>query len=251
MTQAGPGERLPRSIDGLFDIAYAGYVANIGLYLALAALIFAVYVGIEFAPWPADGVAQSVAYYVAPLIVDGLLVAAVALGIGVRIGGKDVARGALLAAAFDRWLPVLGTLTLTNYFISYTIDLGALGDTRGAWQLFAPLFWLAWGAMALSAPIAALSSDRPALAIFTSFARAIAVSLRVQNAGRLCLISFAAVLPLLLQRLILDTLQQHAVGHAFFWASAPIDALTTGPLAALQTVFALDFVRRGPSTSSR
>ncbi len=42
-------------------------------------------------------------------------------------------------------------------------------------------------------------------------------------------------------------LTQHHVPRPFFWSDVPIDALTIGPLAAIQTAFALDFVRRmGP-----
>lgn len=244
MTEAGPGERLPSSVDGLFELAFAGYVQRIGLYLALAAGVFAVYVAIEFLPFPADGIARQAAYIAGSLIADALLVGAVAFGIATRIAAKEASWRAILGAALDRWLPVMGALTLTNFFVSYTADLGALGPDRGPEQLFAPFFWLMWGAMALSGPVAALSTDPPTLAIVTGFTRAVAISLRLQNLPRLCLVAFAAVVPLLLGEIVFDVLQRHGVAHSIFWANAPIDALATGPLAALQTVFALDFARR-------
>jgi len=250
VTEAGQGERLPSSVDGLLELAFAGYVQRIGLYLALAAGIFAVYVAIEFAPFPPDGVAREAAYIAGSLVADALLVGAVAMGIAARIAGKPLTSRAVLGAATDRWLPVMGALTITNFFVSYTSDLGALGPDRGPFMFAAPLFWLLWGAMALSGPVAALSSDPPALAIVTGFARAVAISLRLQNLARLCLVAFAAVVPLLLGEIVYDLMHQHGIGHALFWANAPIDALATGPLAALQTVFALDFARRGRSTSS-
>jgi hypothetical protein len=36
--------------------------------------------------------------------------------------------------------------------------------------------------------------------------------------------------------------------HVSFWANLPIDALSVGPIAAIQTAFALDFARRARAT---
>lgn len=245
MNAAGLEERLPPSPGGLLDLALAAYAERAWLYLLLALVIFAVYAIIEFVvPAGKDDATRIAAYTIAPLFTDSLLISAVALGVGTRVAAKSASTRQVMSAALERWLPVMGALTIANFFVEVTLPYGGLGVERDPVVLFtAPLMWLLWGAMWLAGPVAALNGDRPTIAIVTGFGRALFLSLLPANLGRLCLIAFASIVPLLLQQMIFDLLHQRGVAHAAFY-STPVDALFTGPLAALQTAFALDFARR-------
>ena len=61
---------------------------------------------------------------------------------------------------------------------------------------------------------------------------------------RLCVLAAILILPSVLQTVLQNVLVQQHVARAFFWANAPIDALTIGPMNAMATTFALDFARR-------
>ncbi len=108
----------------------------------------------------------------------------------------------------------------------------------------APAVWLLWGILALAAPIAALDGKRAGLAVFDGLWQSLALSMRPANVGRLCFIAFVSIVPSLLQSLGADLAIQHHVARPIFWSAIPIDVITVGPLAALQTAFALDFARR-------
>jgi len=57
-------------------------------------------------------------------------------------------------------------------------------------------------------------------------------------------LSFATVVPTMLESMLVDALQRRGAGHVFYLANFPIDVLVVGPLAAVQSIFALDFARR-------
>ncbi len=247
MTAAGD-ERLPPSIGGLIELAFSAYAERARLYLGLALIVFAL-CGLVELSWPYVGTHPELKdELVEPLVelfVESLLVAAVALGIGTRVAGGTAAAQSLVDGAFARWLPVIGTLTIVTLIVDSTAPASGLLGFEGALAVVAaPFCWLLWGALGLAGPIAALSPDRSAIAILTSFGRALALGLRLTNVPRLCIVALATVVPLLLEAVLANALQQRHVPHALFWAGIPIDALVAGPLAALQTVFALDFARR-------
>lgn len=241
-------DRLPATIGGLIDLAFAAYGERARFYLALAGVMFVLCAAVEFL-WPphAGAVARSMTVVFLEIFVQALVTAAVALGIGTRIATEHaVPERALLGGALGRWLPVVGAMLIMNFFVAWTFKAGAIGpiDDPLETAVSAPVTWLLWGAMGLAGPCAALSTDRPALAMFTGFGRALMIGLRVVNLPRLCIVAFATVVPMLLDIVLNDTLGRAGVGHADFWANVPVDALVVGPLAALQTVFALDFARR-------
>lgn len=241
-------DRLPPTVGGLIDFAFAVYGERALLYAGLAGLLFALCAALEFL-WPANGnaVARSIASPFLDIFLQALVIAAVALGIGTRVGTGDTAPArALLDGALGRWLPVVGAMMIVQFIVVWTLQAGAIGpiDDPVLTVFSAPVTWLLWGAMGLAGPCAALNGDRPALAILTGFGRALMLGLRAVNLPRLCIVAFATVMPMLLQTVLFDVLQRRGIGHADFWANVPIDALIVGPLAALQTVFALDFARR-------
>lgn len=257
MNAAGD-ERLPPSAGGVVDFALAAYAERAGLYLMLAAAIFLIQCGLEFAiPAAALGTPRGdlkliVLQYVS-VFVDAYVVAAVALGVGMRAAGEDPSSSRIAGTAAERWLPVLitGVLAFTVVVSTSAFSgLGALPNPPALAFLTAPLVWLLWGILALAQPIAALSGERPALAVIAGVTRAVAWSLRARNFARLCLVAFVSIVPYLLQTIAYDLMLQHGVARPLFWANVPIDALTVGPIAALQTAFALHFARRAGAQRS-
>ncbi len=258
MNAAGDGERLPQSIGGLIDLAFATWAQRLPLYAALSAAVFALGGAIE-ALWPAPtdsarAVKELVLAY-SELFGLAYIVAVAALGIATRVAGEHVSTRLLLAGALERWPAVLGAMIVVSLVVQLTVPFSALGplpDPPVLALLIAPIIWLLWGVINLAGPIAALSGDRPLIALLTSFARAIGLSLRRGNFVRVCVLGFATIVPTLIASIVFDVLVKRALPHAVFWANLPIDVLTVAPLAAIQTAFALDFARRaGANEQSR
>jgi hypothetical protein len=249
---ANEPDRLPTSIGGLIDLAFAVCRERAGLYVGVSLAVVVCCGAFEWL-WPGDStreIKKTIVVQLADLFTDALAIATVALGVGGRLAGADASSRTLLLAGIDRWLPALGAMTLAQFVVAFTGPLGAIDTPRNdptTW-LATPLVWLLWGALSLAPPMAVLSTDRPALAIITGFARALMNALRVVNLGRLCIVAFVTIIPFLLQSLLFDTLLARHVAHAWFWANIPIDALTVVPLGALQATFALDFARRVEAT---
>jgi hypothetical protein len=255
---SGEDDRLPPSVGGLVDFAAAAYAERAGLYVALAVAIFVIQCGVEFAiPGAKLGTPQAdvkliVLQYTA-LVVDAYVIAAVALGVGMRAAGETVSPRRIAAGAAERWLPVLitGVFAFSVFVVTAPFSaLGALPNPPALALLTAPLVWLLWGVFALAQPIAALSGERPVFAVIAGITRAVAWSLRSRNFARLCIVAFVSIMPNLLQTIAYDVMLQHGVARPIFWADVPVDALTVGPLAAVQTVFALDFARRAGAQRS-
>lgn len=255
---SGDDDRLPPSVGGLVDFAAAAYAERAGVYVTLAVVIFVVQCGVEFAiPGAKLGTPQGdlkliVLNYTA-LVVDAFVVAAVALGVGMRAAGESASPRRIAAAAAERWLPVLltGVFAFSVFLVTGPFSgLAALPDPPALALVTAPLVWLLWGVFALAQPIAALSGERPVFAFIAGLTRAVAWSLRSRNFARLCIVAFVSIVPNLLQTIAYDLMLQHGVARPIFWANVPVDALTIGPLAALQTVFALDFARRAGAQRS-
>jgi hypothetical protein len=246
---AGERERLPASIGGLIDLGLAAALERAGLYALLSLGVFAL-CGIVEALWHTSGTADrdlkiTVLGYVE---IFGLayLVAVVTLGVAARAAGERPATRALLEAALARYLPVFGTMVITQLLLSLTVPFSALGplpDRSAIYFVTAPVTWFVWGIIGLASPYAALSVERPGLAIIGAFGRAFGAAMYGRNLVRLCVIAFATIVPTLLSDVLFDVLTRHGVHGADFWSSVPIDVLTAAPLTALQTVFALDFTR--------
>jgi hypothetical protein len=254
---AGEGERLPPSIGGLIDLGLATWATRAPLYLALSAALFALCGAVE-ALWPAHTdsarVLKVLVVVYGELFGLAYIVAAAALGVATRVAGEHVSTRLLLAGALERWPAVLGAMIVVQLVVELTLPFSALGplpDPAVLALFTAPIIWLLWGVINLAGPIAALSGERPLIALLTSFARAIGLSLRPGNFVRVCVLGFATIVPTLIASVLFDVLGKRAVPHIAFWAAIPIDMLTVGPLAAIQTAFALDFARRAGATEQR
>jgi hypothetical protein len=247
-------ERLPSGIGALVDLAWRAYCERFGLYLTLAAASLAACAVAEFAAPPkADPTVHGLILQLVSVFFDAFVVAAVALGVGSYVANERPASKTLLRGALYRWPAVAGALVLVNIVTDYTLPAGGIGQLDDpAYLVLAPVTWLLWGALGLAGPIAALSPDLPAIAAFTAFGRALVLSLRLANIVRLVVVAFATVVPLMLESMLIDALTHRSFPHVEFWAQCPIDCVIVGPLAALQTAFALDFARRiGRLGSSR
>ena len=255
MNAADEGERLPPSIGGLIDLGVMTWLQRAPLYLALSLGVFALCGAVE-ALWPARTPSATALKELVLIYVEvfglAFVVAAVALGVatrvaGERVAGERVASRTLLAAALERWPAVLGAMIVVDLVVMLTAPFGAIGalpDPPALALFAAPIVWLMWGVINLAGPIAALSGERPLIALLTSFSRAIGLSLRRGNVVRVCVLSFATIVPTLIAAVVFDVLIKRALPHAVFWANLPIDVLTVGPVSAIQTAFALDFARR-------
>jgi hypothetical protein len=249
---AGEGERLPHSIGGLIGFALSGLAAGAALYAALALGVFVAYTAGEYVLPPAAlttpaGQFKLYVLQYTGLFADSLVVAAVALGIAARAAGVAAAPRALLGGAVERWLPVIAVTFLAQTVVSITTPFSGLvapPEPRALALVIAPLIWVLWGILGLAGPFVALGSDRAALLVISGFARAFTLSLHRANLLRLCVLALVTVLPTVLQTILLNSLLQGHAPRAFFLANVPVDALTVAPVAAVQTAFALDFVRR-------
>jgi hypothetical protein len=247
--ESGDEKRLPTTIGGLVDLAAAAYLERAPLYLGLALAAFALQAAVEFAlpAWNVDtreGTIKELTLQYLAVLLDSVIIAAVALGVATRVAGKTAGPRAIIVAMADRWpAAFIANLVQTIIFL-YTAAFGAAGplpDPPAILLLTAPLCWLLWGALSLAPPIAALSPERATSAAMHGIVRAVTLSFHRSNLARLVIVAFASVVPLMLETILSDP-RFHVTRQ--FWISAPIDVLTVGPLAALQTVFALDFARR-------
>jgi hypothetical protein len=185
-------------------------------------------------------------FYAGSVIVDSLLAALVTIGIvtdmrlGDRVSDRDIA-----SAALARWGIVAVVTTLVDIAIFCTSD-AVFGppDATGFGFLILPII-VFWGSLDLASVIAAIDEKTPQrLLIFASIGRSFALGLARQNFGRLIGLALVAVLPTLVETVLGDQLAIRRVAGSQFIANIPIDALVTGPLQAIFTVFYLDFVRR-------
>ena len=244
--------RLPASAGGLVELAAQAVAERAGLYALLSLAVFVVCTIVNTF-WRTAGDADvliklNVLNYV-ELFGLAYVTAVVALGVGTRATDERPASRTILEAGVVRYLPVLGVLLVVQFVVEYTVPLsgiGALPDHPALLLVTAPLTWFVWGVLSLAGPYAALSADRPLRAIVGALGHAIGAALRPQNFARLCLVSLVNVVPNLLGDVLFDVFVHRgiAVGTASFWSALPIDTLAIAPLAALQTVFALDFARR-------
>jgi len=252
------GSRLPLTVGGLLGFALSAFAANARFYVALQVGVFAAYALAEtvvpaaVASTP-QGHFKGWVLLLTGLFADAFVTAAVAMGVAARSAGTRASARALTAIAIERWLPVIIVSFLALYLVMLTNDLSGLGapsEPRALAYATAPLIWIFWGILGLTGPFVALSADRRSFAVFAGFAHAFTTSLRRGNLMRLCVLAVVTVMPTVLQGVAFNLLVAHHVTRPLFWAEVPIDALTVGPLAAIQTAFALDFARRASAQRS-
>ena len=252
MNEPDEEDGLPPSVTGLIGFALRGWAAHAPLYLALALFVFSAY---ALAEWivPAATVSsplgqfkQYVLLYTG-LFADALVVAAVAMGIAARSANAVASAAALTGAAIDRWLSVIAVSFLALSIEVLTNAFSGLGpalEPRALQYAFAPLVWILWGILGLTGPLVALAADRRAFSVLSGFVHAFTTSLHRGNVPRLCVLAFITMVPNVLVTVAQNALIAHHVTRPLFWGLVPIDVLTIGPLAAVQTAFALDFARR-------
>ncbi|HEY0383700.1 MAG TPA: hypothetical protein VGC72_16025 [Candidatus Elarobacter sp.] len=252
MNGAGEGERLPPSIGGLIGFALRGWAANAPLYLALQLGVFAAYslaetvVPAAVASSPQGQFKEWVLLFTG-LFADALVIAAVAMGIAARSAGAVASPRALVGVAIDRWLPVIAVSLLAQAVVLATAISSGFGppsEPRVLQLITAPFVWIVWGILGLTGPFVALAPNRRPFSVIAGFVHAFTTSLRRANVLRLAVLAVITVLPAVLQQIAFHTLVAGHVSRPIFWSEAPIDVLTIGPLAAVQTAFALDFARR-------
>ena len=252
MSAAGERDRLPPSLGGLLGFALRAYAANATLFVALQLGVCAAYALAEWvvpaaaASTPQGQFKQYVLVYTG-LFADALVVAAVALGVAAQSASAAVSPRVLTGAAIDRWLPVIAVSFLAQSIVQLTGPLSGLGppsDPRILQYAAAPFVWILWGVLGMTGPFVALAADRRAFSVIAGFAHAFTTSLHRANVVRLCVLAIVTTLPMVLQTVALDALIAHHATRPIFWANVPIDVLTIGPIAAIQTAFALDFARR-------
>ena len=256
MNAAGESDRLPPSIGGLLGFALRAWAANAPLYLALQLGVFAAYCIAEVvvpaaSPTSPQGQFKLYVLVYTGLFADALVIAAVAIGVAARAVAAQTSARAVTGAAIDRWLPVIAVSLIAQSLVFLTQASSGLGppsDPRILQYLTAPIVWILWGILGLTGPFVALGPDRRAFSVVAAFVHAFSTSLHRANLFRLCVLAIITVLPTVLQVVAYDALAAHHVVRSIFWANYPIDALTVGPIAAIQTVFALDFARRAGAT---
>jgi hypothetical protein len=249
---AGDGERLPSSIGGVVDLALEAFLERAPLFALLALGMFVVCAAVEF-PWVAandDAAAiRSLVGELIEVVLMAFIVAAIAQSITGRLAGDRPTTRALLRAALVRWPNVAIAMVLVQCVVVITGPSGGLEGSVNdpVTLLLAPVVWLFWGALSLAGPLTALGADRGLLGSLTGIVRSLVFGFRAVNLPRMALVALATVAPTLLEDVLYDAAFHHRVAHASFWSGVPLDALTVGPLAALQTAFALDFARRATS----
>jgi hypothetical protein len=232
---------LPESIGGLVQAAFRAYCRRFRLYFgaAVAGMIFQAVIAYER---PGD----DGFFYAGGVIVDSLLAALVTIGViaDLRDGERPTDR-AVFGGALDRWGLVAAVTTLVDI-----ITVMTMGSVFGPPEATAFGFLILpivvfWGSVSFATVIAATDEKTsPLLLILGSLGRSVSLALARQNVGRLIALSLVAVLPMLVQTVLFDQLQLRKVAGSEFIANVPIDALVTGPLQAVFTLFYLDFVRR-------
>jgi len=232
---------LPESIGGLVHTAVLAYRRRFRLFFgtAVGGLVFEA--GIAYLR-PGD----IGSFYAGSIIVDSLLAALVTIGVFTDIrDGERLTDRAVATGAFERWGIVAAVTTLVD-IVTFWTSGAVFGPPEATAYgfLILPLVVL-WGSLAFASVIAAIDEKTaPGLLILSSIGRSVTLAFARQNLGRLTVLAIAAVLPALIETVLSDQLELRKVAAWQFIANIPIDALVSGPLQAVFTVFYLDFVRR-------
>jgi hypothetical protein len=239
---------LPESIGALVQIASRAYRRRFRLYFGVAVAGLVLEALIAYLR-PGD----TGFFYAGWILVDSSLAALVTIGVvsDLREGEKLPDR-AVLDRGFARWGIVALVTTLVDVVIISTSDSVFGPPESTAYGILIPLVVVLWGSISFATVIAAIDENTPALTlVVASVGRSMSLALARQNFGRLTALAAVAVLPTVIETVLGDQLELRKVAGWQFIANIPIDALVTGPLQAVFTVFYLDFVRRstGPRTN--
>jgi hypothetical protein len=159
--------------------------------------------------------------------------------------GERLTDGAVIKLALSRWGIVAAVTTLVE-IVTFATSGSVFGPPEATAYgfLILPIVVL-WGSVSFATVIAATDEKTaPSLLILASIGRSISLAFSRQNFGRLAALAVVAVLPSLIESVLSDQLELRKVAAWQFVANIPIDALVTGPLQAVFTIFYLDFVRR-------
>ena len=235
---------LPKSIGGLLLLALEAYGKRLGTYLALAVASIGLQSLVMLA-FPANRGA-SVA---ANLCADAFIAAVVTIGVIADLGVKGKSTRTVFADAVHRWW-VLAAIGFVELLLQLLFGELAAGTQQNAADILSTaltgvIITVLSCALNMGTVIGAIDTrTRSLLIVPASIGRGLAISLAWANIGRLLFLSAIVVIPVIVAGALDQqlTLVHHA--QATFWVDTPIDALTTGPLQALFSVFYLDFVRR-------
>jgi hypothetical protein len=232
---------LPESVGALTHVALQAYRRRFPLFFGMACTGL-VFEGLIAYLRPGDvGF-----FYAGSIVVDSLLAALVTVGVVADLrDGDRLTNGTVATRAFGRWGIVAAVTTLVDIvtFFSSNAVFGPPEST--AYGLLSLPIVVLWGSVSFASVIAAIDEQSaPLTLVFSSIGRSIALAFARQNFGRLTLLAIVAVVPMLVEAVLSDQLELRKVAGWQFIANIPIDALVTGPLQAVFTVFYLDFVRR-------
>jgi hypothetical protein len=232
--------RLPTSIAGLFNVAGSLYIRRFGLYATLAVIALGVQYVVGVLLPHTDGLVTGL-----EIIVESFLIATVSIGVAFDLARKPADWSTIVMGASERW----GVVTLVSlvYYIALVVFgaavFGSSEDT--GYGLLIPFVITMWGAISLGQIVAAIEPVKSQLMLpLQALGKGLAVGFRRTNLGRLVLLSVLLALPMLIDSALSEELTQRHVADALFWANVPVDAIVTGPLQALSTVFYVDFLRR-------
>jgi hypothetical protein len=232
---------LPETMQGLVAIAMRAYRRRLRLFFgtAFAGLVCEAVVA-DFRPGDIGW------FYAGSIVVDSLIAAQVTLGVvaDVRNSGS-LGDGALMSAALGRWGIVAIVTTLVDIMTFVTTDSVFGPPEATAYGFLILPIVVFWGSIGFASAIAAIDEKTPSgLLVLSSIGRSVALALARPNIGRLTALALVAVLPVLVETVLSDQLEVRRIAGWQFIGNIPIDALVTGPLQAIFTVFYLDFVRR-------
>jgi hypothetical protein len=231
---------LPATVAGLFGAAYTLYARRFGLYALLAVAALAVEYGVDVLLLQDTGLAIGL-----DIVIGSFLAATVSIGVAFDLTRKDADWSTIVNAASLRW-GVVAIVCLVGYMVFLLFEPYVLlpPEETGYGLLLLP-FIVLWGAIWIAQVAAAIEPAKSRLTLpLRALGKGLAVSGRFANVGRLLLLSVVMSLPLFAENVLFGNLQARGIAEAGFWASIPIDALSTGPLQALATVFYIDFLRR-------
>ncbi len=241
---------LPESIGGLVQTAIRAYLRRFPLFFGTAVVGLVVEALMALAR-PADiGL-----LYAGSIVVDSLLAALVTIGIVNDMrDGEPMSNRTIATLTSGRWGLVAAVVTLVD-IVTYTTNDFVFGspDATAYGFLILPIV-VFWGSIAFASVIAAVDDKTaPGLLVLSSIGRSMSLALARPNLGRLTALALVAVLPTLVETILSDQLHVRKIAGWQFIGNIPIDALVTGPLQAVFTIFYLDFVRRSaaPRPGSR
>jgi hypothetical protein len=231
---------LPKTTAGLFGVAGSLYARRAALYASLAAIALGVQYVVGVLLPHTDGLVTGLG-----IIIDAFFVAAVSIGVAFDLAGQPADWSTVLLAANERWgvVSIVSVLFFIVFLVLEPYVFGSPDDTLYGFLVLPVVLF--WGALSLGSVVASIEPVKTQLTLpFLALGKAMSVSLRWANVGRLAVLSVLVMLPTVANIGLAAFLTGRHVPDVMFWSSVPLDALTIGPLQALSTIFYVDFLRR-------